>query len=149
MLLTNDYFVDHTSVWSSEVFHYDWIYDPSLRLLMLFPNLKEFNGIEKQVWLKILNACQLQHWMQLMDDYHSSHLSTGHFILNADALQLLIKTFAPKRVWFIGDKSLLQSLAIINHTQFIYTMHYQLWLKHPNIKKHIWLNWLDVQDMCY
>lgn len=147
MLFTNDCFVDHTSVWSSEVLNYDWIYDPSLRLLMLFPNLKEFRGIEKQVWLKILKACQLHHWIEMMQDKHSANLSTGHFILNADALQLLIKTFTPKRVWFIGDESFLQGLSVLNPTQFIHTMHYQSWLKHPTTKKNIWLNWLKVQDM--
>ena len=120
-MLNNDCFEDHTSVWSSELVSYHWIYDPGLRLLMLMPDLNQLSGVEKQLWLKILKACQLQQWMQLMQEVDTSNLVKGRFILNMNALQLMIKTFSPKSIWFIGDEAFLQNLPKLKDSQLLNT----------------------------
>lgn len=142
-MLTDVVFEDKTILAPLTQEMYEWIYDPSLKLLVLFPRVEANASREKNLWLKILAACQLHQWSDWFSNQLSSHFKSGRFVLNDDSIEFLFRRFKPKYMWVIGQYQI--DLLPLNCKVF-HTDQLQFWLKQPLIKKQIWLTWLSIQQ---
>lgn len=115
---------------------YVWHYSPSLNLLLLLP--KDIPSAEQRLWTKILQACDLSEWQQLVEE-------RADCILSQEGLTLLIEHFKPHWTWIVSANSTSWSGAA--NTHLIFTEHYSSWFQDPKVKQQIWHQWLAIQAL--
>lgn len=120
-----------------------WVYDPTLHLLLFFPKLDGILNREKSLWLKIINVCQLSHWSDWFTHHFNTNFKSGYFLLNDESVEALYQHFKPKYIWSFGQNQIKTNGL---GCKIFQTQHPQFWIKHPLIKKQIWLIWLSIQQ---
>lgn len=122
---------------------YQWYYDSNLKLLLFLPDPQQMPTLAKTIWLKILRACELEDWMLCFSGKIAQGIVSHKMLLHPQGMKNLQDHYQADYIWYIGESQSWSSFEGMK--TFMVTEGYLEWGKQAQIKKQIWLNWLNIK----